>query len=444
MATERPNILYIFTDQQGANSMSCAGNGDLQTPAMDRLAAEGVRFERTYCAQPLCTPSRSSMFTGLMPHQTGAPRNEMAISEHLRQQEMGTVFAAAGYECAYGGKWHVPGLTIQDGHGFRRISPIGSQRPNLNGGDDHLVEACEAFLRQQHEQPFLLVASFDNPHNICEYANELGLPQGPIPAPPSVEECPALPANSAVPPDEPEAIRFEQSADPFMYPTADYTIDDWRRYRWAYYRLVEKVDAMIGRILDVLDEQGLWENTLVVFSSDHGDGGGAHQWNQKCVLYEESVRVPLIVRGPGSGPKGFADREHLVCNGLDLLPTFCDYAGIKPPAGLSGASLRQLVEGRQPTSWREGVVVETVFDGDCGRATVGRMVRTDRYKYVVYEWGTRREQLFDLEQDPGEMVNLIASTSHANVLEDHRRRLYARCEKTGDRARDWLFAAGAH
>lgn len=436
---ERPNILFIFTDQQTAEAMSGAGNGDLQTPAMDRLATEGVRFERAYCAQPLCTPSRASLFTGLMPHQTGAPRNEMPIAEHLRPREMGNLFAAAGYECAYGGKWHVPGLTIQDGHGFRRISPAVSQRPNLDGGDDHLVEACKAFLREPRgrDRPFLLVASFDNPHNICEYAKGRNLPQGSIPPAPPVEACPALPANFGVPAHEPEAIRFEQSAAPDIYPTAAYTADDWRRYRWAYCRLVEKVDGLIGQVLGVLEETGRKGSTLVVFSSDHGDGQGAHQWSQKCVLYEESVRVPLIVRAPSSAHGGFVDREHLVSNGLDLLPTLCDYAGIEPPPGLEGRSLRPLVEGDPSAPWRDELVTETVFDGDRGRATRGRMLRTRRYKYVVYHWGRFREQLFDLDRDPGEMVNLAAAPSHADVLNDHRRRLADWCRRTGDDPKPW-------
>jgi arylsulfatase A-like enzyme len=423
--------------------MSCAGSEDLRTPAMDRLAREGVRFEQAYCVQPLCTPSRASMWTGLSPRQAGAPRNEMPISESLRPREMGRLFAGAGYDCAYGGKWHVPGLTIQEReqHGFRKISPQVSQRPNLDGGDDHLTEACKAFLRGRRgqERPFLLAASFDNPHNICEYASGAKLPQGPIPAAPSPAACPALPPNFAVPPYEPEALRFEQSADPGIYPTAGYTPDDWRRYRWAYCRLVEKVDGLIGQVLDALDDTGLWETTLVVFSSDHGDGGGAHQWSQKCALYEESVRVPLLLRPPGPPGPGRADREHLVSGGLDLLPTFCDYGGVAAPPGLEGLSLRPLIGGGPAPAWRDHLVVETVFDGDRGRATSGRMVRSRRYKYAVYNWGKLREQLFDLERDPGEMVNLAVSASHAHVLKDHRRRLADWCRRTGDDLDLWTI-----
>ena len=124
---DRPHILYIFTDQQSAFAMGCMGNQDLQTPAVDRLARGGVLFENTYCTQPLCTPCRASMITGLMPHVCGTPRNNLPIAEHLRDQEIGNVMARAGYECLYGGKWHVPGGSMPDDndHGFRTFATRG-------------------------------------------------------------------------------------------------------------------------------------------------------------------------------------------------------------------------------------------------------------------------------------------------------------------------------
>lgn len=422
---DRPHILYIFTDQQYAGAVSCAGNADLRTPALDRLAGTGVRFEKAYCTCPLCTPSRASMITGRMPHQVGITGNNQPIGEAFRGRGLGHTLSDAGYECAYGGKWHLPEGAIPEGHGFRSICGFS---------DRDLADRCIAFLSQPHDRPFFAVASFDNPHNICEWARQTPLPWGPIPEAP-LEACPNLPPNYAIPAYEPEVLRMEQAAQPRFFRGLSFTDDDWRRYRHAYYRLVEKVDAEIGRVLDALRAAGLEEETLVIFSSDHGDGLGAHRWNQKWVLYEESVRVPLILslKGRTAAP-GRADAGHLVSNGLDLFPTICDYAGVEPPEGLPGLSLRPLAEGRGDIPWRDCVVAETSFDPKFGGlGTRGRMVRTERYKYIVYSWGKHREQLFDLETDPGEMVNLAVEARHQGVLARHRELLAAWVEKTGDR-----------
>jgi arylsulfatase A-like enzyme len=404
---DRPNILYIFTDQQEAGAMSCAGNRDLRTPAMDSIAERGVRFEKTYCSFPLCTPSRASMFTGMMPHQVGINGNGKPIADEQRGAELGPVLADHGYECVYGGKWHVPEIAIPEGHGFRSICGFS---------DWDLPQHCVRFLRQPREKPFFLVASFDNPHNICEWSRNQPLPWGPVPEAP-VDACPKLPPNFAIAEHEPEAVRREQQAS-LIYRAGAFTPDDWRRYRHAHYRLVEKVDAGVAAILAALRASGQDANTLIVFSSDHGDGMGAHQWNQKSALYEECTRVPLIVAAPGPRHPGRTDSTHLVSNGLDLYPTICDYAGVPVPPGRDGLSLRRLLEADGATGWREHLVVETVFDGGLG--TSGLMVRTVTHKYCLYSWGKDREQLFDLDADPGEMTNLAGDPRHQAELQRHR------------------------
>lgn len=422
---DRPNILYVFTDQQCAGAMSCAGNADLRTPAMDSLARSGVRFDLAYCTYPLCSPSRASMFTGMMPHEVGINGNEQPIAESFRPRELAHVLSRAGYECAYGGKWHVPEISIPEGHGFRSICRFS---------DWELTDSCIEFIRQPHERPFFLVASYDNPHNICEWSRQQTLPWGPIEDVPT-ELCPNLPANYALPAYEPEAIQAERMPRPrSIFRGASLTDDDWRHYLHAYYRMVEKVDVEIGRVLDALRQTGLMEQTLVIFSSDHGDGLAAHRWNQKSVLYEESVRVPFILSWEGRVRAGLVDRQHLVSNGLDLYPTICDYAGVEPPGGLPGLSLRPLAEGRQDTGWRDHLVVETLFGPEIGGlGTCGRMVRTARYKYVMYSWGKHREQLIDLEADPGEMVNLAVEARHSDVLAEHRELLANWIERSDDR-----------
>ncbi|TDE01015.1 sulfatase [Jiangella asiatica] len=430
MTDDRPNILLIMTDQQSATAMSCAPNPDLHTPAMDALAAGGVRFGRAYCTNPLCAPSRASMMTGRMPSEIGVDDNVREPAGPLPARTLGRLFAGAGYDCAYAGKWHVPGLAPA-GSGFRQLHA---------GGDDGLVAACRPFLADgdRRDTPFLLVASFNEPHGICEWARGQTPPSGDVDEA-DWRELPVLPANFAPGTEEPEALRLVQRFAWTVHPTQEWDEEGWRRYRHAYFRLCERVDGEIAALVAGLDASGLRERTVIVFTSDHGDMQGAHRWNQKKNLYEEASRVPFVVVPP-SGMAGGRVRDELVSVGLDLLPTLCDYAGIEPDPDAAGTSVRPLVESGsgQPPSWRDQVVAETewTFPGLMPPPVLARlqarMVRTERHKYQCYSWGRHREQLFDLNADPGEMVNLATSGAHQGVLDDHRRRLAAHCATLGD------------
>jgi arylsulfatase A-like enzyme len=281
--------------------------------------------------------------------------------------------------------------------------------------------------------PVFLFASFVNPHDICQVARHQSLPQGPIEPPASGAECPNLPYNFAEPAFGPEILHFVRLHSPRIYPTVDFTDDDWRRLRWGYYRLIEKVDGEIERLLEALRASGREEDTLVLFTSDHGDGHGAHRWNQKTALWEEEIRVPLIASGKGVAVGGRTEAR-LVSNGLDLLPTVCDYARVEVPDGLPGHSLRPLLEDREVETWRQDLVVETqtsMGEGPGGPA-LGRAVVGERYKYSVYAMGRWREQLVDLQTDPGEMVNLAVERRWESVLQACRKRLRNWCEETGD------------
>ncbi|MEN9358622.1 MAG: hypothetical protein RL095_157 [Verrucomicrobiota bacterium] len=425
-ALTRPNILFIFTDQQTIGALSCAGNPYLHTPAMDSLAARGMRFEKSYCTYPLCAPSRGSLFTSRTPHELGIYENddaELASKKFLNAQTMGEIFQAAGYETAYAGKWHLnaPWPGFGSGHkipGFatlplvsgKNISKIDKKKEAKGlTADPSIADASIAFLRQKHDKPFLLVTSILNPHDICEYSSCEAL-QALVPSDPS--KLPPARPNMHDTETLPSALQnFTQS---YVTEKKDWTELQWRQYLYAYYRLVEASDREVGRVLAALQESAAASNTIIVFTSDHGEMMGSHQMCRKQRLYEEAVAVPLVVVLP-DGKKAWVNKRHLV-SGLDIMPTFLDYAGIAIPPSLGGRSLRPLVEG-QEVPWRDFVVSE--LNG----AAEARMVRSARYKYIVFATGENREQFFDLEKDPGELKNLIAEPSLAAEIEKHRKML---------------------
>lgn len=432
-AQEKPNILVIITDQQSAESMSFnLGSKYLKTPNMDKLAENGISFNNAYCANPLCVPSRSSMFTGRYPHELGIQNNNEKMIDPVEFPSLGTVFKNAGYETGYVGKWHLPYDRLKpETHGFNYL-------PDKKGnGTDSISPALAAeFLKMKHENPFLLVVSFMNPHNICQWPRGQKLPDGPIGDAPAPDLCPPLRANSLPSKNETDIMAFMRTsfqASP-MFPVGDFTDDKWRQYIWAYYRMIEKVDAEIGKVLQSLCESGLDKNTLIVFVSDHGDCQGAHQWNQKTVFYEEAAKVPFIFSYPGFTSQ---KSDYLVQTGIDLMPTLCDFAGINLPKQMPGVSLKSLIEKNKIPAKRQYVVVsdhlsQGVEVNGQKPEPEGRMVRNERFKYWVYNEGNQRETLFDLRNDSGEMVNLAGDPKYLDELKKSRKELAEWVEKTND------------
>lgn len=364
------------------------------------------------------------MLTGRMPHEIGiagnAPSSRSFEDEPgARTDSLGHVLRDAGYTTAYAGKWHATQASAPPDAGFDVIRPFG---------DAGLAEACAAWLgeRNGEKQPFFLCASFDDPHTICEFARGQPMPYGDVSAV-DVRQAPPLPANFQPAPFEAEAVRFEKHAAQNVYGTREYTPQDWRTYRHAYRQLVERADAYLGRMLDTLDRSGLTESTLIMFTSDHGDGDAAHQWNQKTALFEECTRVPLIVAGPGVTP---GRRTGLASASLDLLPTVAAAARAVVPDGLSGRMLDLASDAEDAD---RTVVVETLFERPRPPLTHGRALYAGRYKYTVYSWGRHREQLHDLSTDPGEQRNLAVESRFDDILEQMRHRLLAWCRDSDDR-----------
>ncbi|MGC8792130.1 MAG: sulfatase family protein [Bryobacteraceae bacterium] len=402
----RPNILLVMTDQQSWDALSCRlGRKYLNTPNMDSLPATGAFIRRAYCANPLCVPSRTSMFTGRYPPETGVLTNDTTPIDPRQFPTLATLFKQAGYITAYFGKWHLPYREARpQTHGFDLVNP-GKLK-----GDAAVAAAASSYLRERPREPFLMAASFVNPQNICQWARGEPLPDGEIGQPPP-EQCPPLRANHVPQKDEPDIMslmrRSYQSSR--MFPVGNFDAGKWRQYIWAYYRMIEKMDGLIGQVLGALRSAGLEQRTVVVFLADHGDCQGAHGWNQKTVFYEEAARVPFIISYISVTRSLVSDR--LVHTGVDLIPTLCDFAGLPKPDGLPGLSLYDTVLGKKGPDPRTYLVVcNKMVQGAPldGRVPMpeGRMVRSQRYKYCVYSEGQRRESLMDLEQDSGEMVNL--------------------------------------
>jgi choline-sulfatase len=323
---------------------------------------------------------------------------------------MGFTFKEAGYETYYGGKVHLP---------------LGGKGA-VNDGFDHLIsldereglaeKSKEFLLNRDSASPFLAVVNFINPHDICYEAIRHFPPKNrkPMPVPEPLLEaikipgslseeeffadyCPPLPDNFEPTLNEPDAIQDLRKLHSFtMDARENWTEKDWRLHRWAYHRLTERVDEQIGQVLDALQQSDYGKNTIVVFTSDHGEMSASHRLEHKTVFYEESSNIPLIVWFEGMKNGGEVDDQHLISNGLDLYPTLCDLAGIDIPDNLPGISFAPLVQNN-PNNYkaRSFLFMEN---------EIGFMVRDEKLKYAVYDNGN--EMLIDLEKDPGEMVNI--------------------------------------
>lgn len=419
-----PNVLLVITDQQSRFAQSAAGDEWVRTPHLDSLSASGVRFTRAYCAAPVCSPSRASLATGRPPHQTGLMANGMPWTAAM--PELCGHFLSHGYDVGWVGiRPGDPPESAAGGPRFESLLPEGVGTRLGRESDTAIADAAIRYLRRPGRQrPFFLGVTLVNPHDICYWV------MGRAPDTSSGGPLPPLPAGFEPDPDEPDFIRrCRQRAHygPENTFTRDWDRGDWRRYLREYHALTERADAETGRILQALGDAGLEEDTLVAFTSDHGEGMARHRWVVKLMLWESVVSVPLTLSWPGVIPRGRVRNQ--LASGLDLLPTLCDYAGLPVPAGVVGHSLRGAVESDVPG--RQYVVTELHPD-DRDLAFAARIVVSQHHKYAAFSEGRPREVLFDLEADPGETRNLAADPSHAPALAAHRRYLREWVERTMD------------
>ncbi len=435
----RPNILFINTDQHSWDAISGYGNPYLHTPNIDQLHRNGTSFKKSYCTDPVCAASRSSWATGLYTSETGVPFNGGQL--HSDILDIGQVLKEGGYNVFHCGKWHVPGRNVRESfetlyYGAHNIGAGGAAY--YDSASTHAV--ADFLINYDGDVPFYLQIGYVDPHDVCEYLHnheEKFIPnpieQGIL----SEEDLPPLPENFNYDDRETVLHRVCRRVDDalihsrILNAVKNWDEYHWRYFRWNYYRFIEKVDAEIGRVLSLLQQTSFSDNTLIIFSADHGEACGSHQLFQKFALYEESVCVPFIISCLGDGidvRKDQFDETHFV-SGVDVFPTICDYADIEAPEVCQGNSLRLFVEGKE-TAWRDYAYIESNY--------WGRAIVTDQYKYVT-EYQPKSEenflppgpnleqlglaQLFDRSADPGETANLADEPEYQSTINRCREKL---------------------
>ena len=388
----RPNLVFIHVDQMHADAVSAFGNPHVKTPNLDRMAESGTAFRRAYCAMPQCCPSRASWYTGRMSKEHGVPVNGLPIDRRL--PDTGSWLRQHGdYDTFYTGKWHIPGRNPRQS--FTVLPGGGQGEP----GDASIADSAVGFLRERprKSKPFFLNIGFMNPHDCCFPALTSTGP-GKYGFAKTIEDSlPPLPDNFL----RKEHRRRHLNA---------WTDRDWRYYIWHYYRLVEMVDAQIGRVYDALARLGHLENTVLLFMADHGDGLAFHGNVSKGYLEDEAWRVPCMVVAPGRVPEG-KQRDDLV-SGIDMAATVCDYAEVPPlPKTSLTRSWKPILEGKESPA-RQYVVGETSVLG------VATGIRSDRYKAIFKPKSTA---LYDMKEDPLEKNDLAADPKYADTLAEHER-----------------------
>lgn len=453
-AADKPNVLFLISDDLN-NYLGCYGDPRAKTPNIDELASRGVKFERAYCTFPLCGPSRNSMLTGLYPNSTGILSNSQIFRQTIpSHQSLSQVFRLDGYFAARIGKlyhYNVPNSVGTNGHDDPgswelELNPAGVDRleeedkiftltPGQFGGtlswyaspksDEHHTDAMLAKdaewvlerCAKEKDRPFFLAVGFFRPHT--PYV----APKDPYYGWYPEKEMPLFPTLDKNPPEVPTAALGSYKKE------QDQLTDQLRQQcLQAYYSSISFLDAQVGRVVGALDRLGLADNTIIVFTSDHGYHMGEHGLYQKQSLFEGSARVPLLIVAPekvlaGAG-KGTVVKEPV--SHLDLYPTLTELARVKAPNNLQGQSLAAMI--KDPGAKGRGWAITQVVRGGGGKQPAGTAkpgaakrffgysLRTARYRYTEWDEGAEGSELYDHENDPGELVNLAGKPEHAATV----------------------------
>jgi iduronate 2-sulfatase len=436
-AAGRPNVLLLVSDDL-ANTLGCYGHPIAKTPHLDALARRSVLFERAYCQFPHCNPSRASMLSGMRPNTTRVTNNADNLYDNLPGvMTLPHLFREHGYATARCGKvFHLGVPTGQEsmddpaawdfGTPFRDERPYPKVRPSAvsvatgakqgfpwketTGGDDALCDggfaksAIEWLEQRDPAKPFLLAVGFHRPHLPLvapeAYYDLYPFDQVALPNEPADDEADIpLPArNGSVP-------GYAVTTTP----------DQRRAAIRGYLAAVSYMDAQAGRVLAALDRLQLADNTIVVFTGDHGWHLGEHGLWHKRSLFEESARVPFLVRVPGA--KGNGQRAAGLVELLDVYPTLCDYAGLAPPKTIQGTNLRPMLD--DPTASIHDAAFTQARRG-ANAEFWGRSVRTTRWRCTEWNEGSEGIELYDHDTDPYEFTNLASDPKHTAVLKQLR------------------------
>ncbi|WP_034042996.1 sulfatase family protein [Wocania ichthyoenteri] len=444
---QKPNIVLIIVDQLSAEVITGSSTTWVDTPSLDLLSKEAVSFTNCYAPFPLCSPSRASFLTGQYPSKS--------FSNILEYKSLGSLLKEAGYHNEYFGKWHVGKSRIDNNPEILEWSGLD----NYEDGFDSVVEdKTIKFLEKKISNPFFLTVSFNNPHDCCELARKVGgwntrntFEKGGCTPDLSLNHQDVPPPNTIIDFDPaPEVMISQRPLQGKNYvsirPTGNWTTKDWVDYRNGYSQLVKCVDTRIGRILKTLKENGQDKNTIVIFTSDHGDGLGEHGWNQKLAFYDQIIKVPLIIKAP-EGLKNVVN-DNLVNIGVDLLPTILNFAGGNSKS-YPGKSLKEGVYNPLEKISRDYVISELdlnvqglgtdeVPEGeDLNRLLLfesanARMITNGKYKYIIYDMGKNPEVFIDLQIDPYETKNLIQDKHYAKTIIKMKKSLQNHLLKIGD------------
>jgi arylsulfatase A-like enzyme len=422
---KKPNILFILTDQQSSTMMSCAGNNKLSTPAMDKIAANGVRFTKAYSANPVSLPSRFALFTGHFASEVGVRYNDGiankdSVAGICARGTLGSVFRDAGYQTLYGGKIHLPWANTKSLQA-RMSETYGFSNYFTSDERGELANQTAQFLSNYKatDKPFLMVVSLINPHDICYFWDNKMYDET---RPASIPEDSWFYVKDMI--NKKNAMSeeaYKAQLPPFPVNHAQMTnapaLDTYQKftdrtkldfYNWSYHRLTEVVDSEIDIVLKTLEKSAAKENTILVFTSDHGDMNGAHQLVMKSRIYDEASKIPFVFSGPGI-KKNVIDSETIVNNGLDMIPTLCDLAGIARPLGLIGESLKSQLKDTNPVPLnRQYMFFETAIAYVC---------MDNQYKYALYDGKGTTEVLLDMINDPKETTNIAQLSKHKSVRE---------------------------
>jgi arylsulfatase A-like enzyme len=458
----RPNLVFIMSDDHASHAISAYGSQINQTPHLDRIAEDGMRFDACFCTNSICTPSRAAVLTGTYNHVNGVTTLDTHMDNTLVTYPQ--MMQQAGYQTAIFGKWHLGHGPSHDPTGFDEWAVLPDQGlyhdPDFHtpGGrivvdgyaTDIITDLSLGWLEKRDpERPFALMIHHKAPHRPWEpdeahaamYENEH------IPEPETFWDDYSHRATAAEVAEMRMMDLNEADLKQPVPPRLSHAEEvSWRyqRYIKDYLRVVASIDDNVGRVLDWLDGEGLADDTIVVYTSDQGFFLGDHGWFDKRFMYEESLSMPLLIRYPVMIEPGSVCSE-MVLN-VDFAPTFLQLAGIDVPAHMQGASFVSLLEGETPPDWQQAMYYRYWMHQDRDHNVWAHYgVRTHRHKLICYyneplgqpgargpasqpEW-----ELFDLESDPFEMRNIIDEPAYGETVRDLRRLLDELQTACGDR-----------